>query len=392
MSSPSLSGLRPFSLGLLVLLVGATTASAQALRLPQLYGKHPVGTVALELVDHNRQDPYDPSQPRDLMLSIFYPARQVRSYPFAPEASPALAEFYSVSLGGGGGTSALLNQTFASIQTQAHTGAPFDHRPCPPVLLFSPGLGSPRLVYSNLAASLASKGYVTVTIDHPHDGALIEYPDGRVIDDEKVSANDSTSLDVALDARRADVSFVIDRIQNGSIGDVIPGFPSSNHSLNASSVGVYGHSYGGATAAAVMINDTRAACGVNLDGAFHGPAIDQGTDRPFMIMSAVNHSRATDDTWATYWSHLTGFKLELSVDGTGHVSYGDIPALLDLIHANQTLRDQLNVGPIPGARMQTIMSAYIAAFFNRCLKGGRGQDEKLLTGPSPSFPEVHFYP
>ncbi len=40
----------------------------------------------------------------------------------------------------------------------------------------------------------------------------------------------------------------------------------SRHRLRTRQVGVFGHSFGGATAAQVMLNDTRFVAGVNLDG------------------------------------------------------------------------------------------------------------------------------
>jgi hypothetical protein len=40
-------------------------------------GPFSIGTVSLYLVDHSRRDPWVPSQPRELMVSVWYPALRV---------------------------------------------------------------------------------------------------------------------------------------------------------------------------------------------------------------------------------------------------------------------------------------------------------------------------
>ena len=50
-----------------------------------------------------------------------------------------------------------------------------------PVVLFSPGFGVERELYAGLVEDLASHGYVVVSIDHPHDAGVVEFPDGRVV-------------------------------------------------------------------------------------------------------------------------------------------------------------------------------------------------------------------
>ena len=49
---------------------------------------------------------------------------------------------------------------------------------------------------------------------------------------------------------------------------------------------MFGHSLGGATAAAAMLEDQRIKAGVNLDGTLFGPVVNAGLDRPFMLVAA----------------------------------------------------------------------------------------------------------
>ncbi len=57
-------------------------------------GPYPVGTVPLHLVDRSRQDPWVPARPRELMVSVWYPALDAGRFPPAPwipEAAGALS-------------------------------------------------------------------------------------------------------------------------------------------------------------------------------------------------------------------------------------------------------------------------------------------------------------
>src|SRR3954470_7934732 len=52
--------------------------------LPEPTGPYPVGTVSLHLVDASRPDPTaGPGRHRQLMASVWYPARDVQRYPRA---------------------------------------------------------------------------------------------------------------------------------------------------------------------------------------------------------------------------------------------------------------------------------------------------------------------
>jgi hypothetical protein len=60
------------------------------LKLPRPTGPYPVGTTALHLIDKARPDPVaGPGHFRELMTSVWYPARNVGRHPPAPWMSPA---------------------------------------------------------------------------------------------------------------------------------------------------------------------------------------------------------------------------------------------------------------------------------------------------------------
>ena len=70
----------------------APAVTGQSLRpvLPPPTGHLRVGVVPLHLVDRTRPDPWVPEQSiRELMVSVWYPARRVQDYPLAPWLPPA---------------------------------------------------------------------------------------------------------------------------------------------------------------------------------------------------------------------------------------------------------------------------------------------------------------
>jgi predicted dienelactone hydrolase len=140
------------------------TTGVVSLQLPGLTGRFSVGTVILELVDTSRIDPFAPSrQPRDLMVSVFYPtseaALRIGNYSFAPYfSSPKTASAFNIYLS---------NSTeILQIVMQSYDQAPITKTNFP-MLIFSHGLGSSRFMYRAQLEDLASQGWIIVAPDHP---------------------------------------------------------------------------------------------------------------------------------------------------------------------------------------------------------------------------------
>lgn len=155
-----------------------------------------------------------------------------------------------------------------------------------PVVLFSPGLDTTRLLYSMLAQEIASQGFTVITLDHPFDTDIVEFPDGFIAYGGNVNFSDINSIYHTLDIRMNDISFVLDTL----------GF-QYDATQNASAL-IFGHSFGGAAAAAGMLNDTRLRGGVNLDRELFGGVINAGLGRPcinqsFILFGAEGHNRSS---------------------------------------------------------------------------------------------------
>lgn len=371
-----------------------TLASASgpiALTLPAPTGPDQVGTASLHLVDPSRQDPWVPGHPmRELMISLWYPAADTARYPVAPWMLPAAAAHFLTGLGITPGA-VTLPQTFG------HEGAPLDRRAgARPVLLYSPGSHTDRTIDTALVQDLASRGYIVVTIDHTHDASEVEFPGGRL--ELGALPPDSEAVNTqAVAVREADTRFVLDQLTAIDHG----ANPDAEHaplprgiagSIDLSRVGMFGWSIGGATAAATMLEDQRIKAGADMDGTFYGPVTTTGLDRPFLLLSSQDHNRDNDPSWATFWTNLRGYRLDLKLIGSQHSSFSDAEILEPQVASLLGLTaDQLaqNIGTIAPTLAIDDERAYLAAFFGQEILHHRSE---LLNGPSPCHPEVQFLP
>jgi predicted dienelactone hydrolase len=247
------------------------------------------------------------------------------------------------------------------------------------VLLYSPSLNSHRRENTDLAEELASHGFVVIGLDHRETFKSV-FPDGRVVLGQLLSVSDWNSLVVRLPERTQDARFVLDELARlQALGDQI-----ASH-LNLDSVGAFGFSFGGSTAAQLCISDSRVKCGINMDGAFTVTnVVATGIGKPFLILRSDSPDPIPEDpvhddrrrvfdvlTNAAYW---------VKVSGTEHYSFHEFA----LIYDPATFRATYGGAAEPTARrVHQMVATYTLAFFNKHLLG---RDEPLLDGPP--LPEV----
>lgn len=350
----------------------AAAGTAAGAVLPAPTGPHPVGTVAVHLIDDSRPDPLEPSRPvRELMVQLWYPAGR--------PTGPVAAFIPHEAAGEVATASQLAPELMRAARTAGHEGAPIRRRHRGhPVVLYSPGLGNPRAFGTTVVQDLASRGFVVVAIDHTFDAYVVQFPGGRL---EHTVEPDRF---LAQRTRVADVGFVLAELARINAGHIVAGFDGQ---LDLTRTGMFGHSAGGSTAANAILAGLPIKAGLNLDGSVLPPASDAGalTCRPFLQLGGAYHTRALDPTWATYWANLRGWRRELHVDGAGHSDFSDLGVLLDQFGVDRHLYGHF--GAIEPARALAIQQAYVWAFFAQTLSNAR---QPLLDRPSAAFPEVTF--
>ena len=404
------------------------------LRLPRPTGRYRVGTVSLHLIDRSRANPWAGSLPkgsppyRELMVSVWYPARDAGRYPLAPQMLPGAAARYGSPSGWGwqGYHVPPGKVDWAATLTAGHVGAPVADvlgrvagadRPGGrrlPVVLYSPGAGEPRTFETTLVQDLASRGYMVVTVDHTYDADEVEFPGGRVIDGELLTWLQAAQRNGTLFAtakkiaavRVADTRFVLDELAALDSGRN----PDAGHrplprglagSLDLGRVGMFGVSAGGFTAAQAMYEDPRIKAGIDMDGNTESPMIpdsshllpvfDHGLNEPFMFMGDPNTDHNKTPSLNSFWARTRGWHADLTLNGAkGENSYKDAVPLVPQIARQLGLPRSFvtgDIGTIEPARTVVAEEAYVSAFFDRWL---RGRDNHLLDGPSPRYPEFTF--
>jgi predicted dienelactone hydrolase len=373
-----------------------TTATATALppprvTLPAPTGHHLVGTTTLHLVDASRPDPWVPTQQaRELMIQLWYPASTVAGHPAAPWMTSGTARAYEQANG---------LPVLDWPSTDGHVDAPVLRHPGGwPVLLYSPGMGGQRQEETGVVEDLASHGYVVATIDHIHDSGVVELPDGRVETTAIPALTPDNEIAVttkAIESRVADTGFVLDQLT------AIDGGADPDHEhrplprglrggLDLHHVGMFGHSDGGATTAHAMHTDSRIKAGVDVDGTLWTPQAVAGSDRPLLLFGRQNLDPFEATTWAEFDTNQRGPRLQLSLTGSTHSTFDDAAVLAPQVAPFLGIPpDEVTAtyGTIDGRRALSVMRAYLDAYFGKYL---RHQDSRLLSRPSPCFPEVRL--
>lgn len=183
---------------LIITLIGAV----QSLLVPKIQGPYFVASKVQDLTDASRLDPYAPtgsSTFRRILISIFLPLNtsqfpcSAEVAPYLPPESTRVYTQLAVELGLPADFVGAFEVDYCKLPPTAackdsKNGVAF------PVAIFSPGHSVSRLLYTALARTLASRGYVVITIDHPHDADIVEFPDGTVIRGPDNTTSESATL------------------------------------------------------------------------------------------------------------------------------------------------------------------------------------------------------
>lgn len=382
----------------LVLLSGALWLERNSsIELPRPTGAFAVGRSIQHWVDDATLDPLAPvlGTKRELLVWIWYPS---------PPGQLIVADDYvptsmRTAAGPATGPFRFVTRDLSRVKGHSAHDSALASTPAPyPVVIMRAGASAGVVGYSTLAEDLASHGYIVVGFDAPYRTGFVSFPDGRSmrrtpannpeICAEKEQAQQAACMNTLLTAWTADVGFVLDRLERLNTSEVSSKFTGR---LDMTRIGVFGHSFGGATAAQFCHNDSRCKAGIDIDGQPFGSVVSEGLRQPFMFLLS-DHGNSRDPVSQTIKSNIQSIydrlpadgRQRIAIRGANHFTFSDDGALLK----SRVVRGALRL--FGGLRMdgdrQLAVTAYcIHSFFDAYLK--RASPSRLQIS-SPLYPEI----
>ena len=339
--------------------------------MPRPSGPAPIGTQTFELVDTDREEIYgeNPGGSRRFMVQAFYPAVLAQNDEpmlWAEDwdvLAPAMARSQGLP-------SWILNHT-KYTDSYSHPDARVVAGSFP-VIIYSHGWTGSRSIAPNQLETLASNGYLVLSIDHTHaavvtvlsDGEVVEYDPIALPEEEDVGAEEyQLASEILVETFANDIAAVLDALDLGEEGP----FGELANVADASLVGVYGHSTGGGASVRACLLDERCDAVLGMD-AWVEPLPDdilkitptkpalymrsdgwRGTPNDNLLRGIADRSEAT-----TYW---------LGIEGASHNDFTAAP-LMSPVSGAFGFR-----GSIPRGRIIPIIDNYLLGFFDVFLLG-----------------------
>ena len=398
---------------LLAFLIGFWTSNTAAqnvhqnIRLPNPTGPYGVGRVSYDWIDEHRSDPSNDSAKREIMVDIWYPADLSQGASRAP-LLPGASRLTGIS------EEIMRDDQFKQAWPAVRTGAVASHAVANaqvtkgitrfPLLIFSPGLGSPTFAYTSQLEDFASHGYIVAAIEHTYDTPAVIFPDGRIVPFAKDlwSRNPEPTAPgaegEALHKKRTelwadDIVFVLNRFASLN-GDRQFLF---YRRVDLDRAGTFGHSSGGRAAARACQLDRRIKACLNEDGSsFWEPlwldSSGKSMEQPFMMLDhrdpdfsdsmmiahgidPVAYRKRRSDRQAEARSKIYetikggSYEVTITTPGVSHGSFTDLFFLRSAAVSKDTSAD---------LRVLNLVRVYVRAFFDKYLN----QKSTTLLEPS----------
>jgi predicted dienelactone hydrolase len=366
------------------------------IQLPNPTGPYGIGRVSYDWIDEHRSDPSNNGAKREIMVDIWYPAdvpQGASTAPLLPGSSRLTGISEEIMRDG------QFKQAWPAVRSGAVASHAVANAPVAkkingfPVLIFSPGLGSPTYAYTSQLEDFASHGYFVAAIEHTYDTPAVIFPDGRIVPfaNDLWSRNPEPSTPgaegEALHRKRTelwaeDIVFVSSRLASLN-GD--------RHSLfhrrvDLNRVGAFGHSSGGRAAARACQLDHRIKACLSEDGnwfwePFWLDSSGKSMVQPFMMLDhrdadppdsmmvahgidPVAYRKKRSDRQSEARSKIYGtikggsYEVTIATPGVSHGSFTDLLFLRSAAALKDTSVD---------LRVLSLERMYVRAFFDKYL-------------------------
>lgn len=334
---------------------------------PNSYSEYNISLTTGTLTDSSRNDPYAPFPvPRALVVSVFQPAicDSTVLVPYMPDdtakyQTSLLQDLFQVPAE----PSIFLDARLTICSQDPSNVTLIDDIP---ILLFSPGYTIPRHYYNFLASAIARKGFTVITIDHPYDANIITYPDGHSVYNPNTTQH-PTAWKEHLPIRAVDASFIIDQLNNATaMAELLPN--RGHRPFPTDRIAMLGHSLGGAASVIAAGQDPRILGAINWDGTFVVSPPQEGISQPVLL---VSRGTADDVSWPATWPLLKGPKLWVGIEGAEHLTFSDVPVLLE---QSGVMRECEELGSILPVEMVNVLVSYTTNWMDGVFARKDGED------------------
>ncbi|MAS39611.1 MAG: hypothetical protein CMG16_00310 [Candidatus Marinimicrobia bacterium] len=361
-------------------------------------GKYNIGTQVYFWTDNFRSEVYttDPTDHRELMVQIWYPAKGGENYQKAPHVTFPKKSISSIAKTAG------LPARFGNHGTQLVSNSVYGLSPIQnekfPLILFSHGDGGLLTQNTSQVEELVSNGYIVIACNHTYNASITFDKEGSPIPyKQNVSWNEQAQYhkkyytNLLINYRYQDLAFLLKTLKQNLLNDGSVNPFKKN--IDFEKVGAMGHSMGGGTTYIAMLKNNEVKAGVALDGWFFG-LLDEdaktNTKKPFLhigqeqfldtdIEGDINFSKDGKRNFDIYNTIL-----ETNIESYGvyiknslHYSYTDMKLIYNQDAPFSLPLDSL--GEVDKKIVDKVLDKTVLEFFNYTLKDEPLDLERLNT-------------
>ena len=361
-------------------------------------GKYGIGTQVYFWEDKERGEVYttDPTDFRELMVQIWYPANKNTAYQKTPHVTFPEKSISIIAKSAG------LPTNFGKHGIQLKSNSVQGLSPVSdekfPLILFSHGDGGLLTQNTSQVEELVSNGYVVIACNHTYNASISFDKKGEpVLYKQNVKWNEQAQYhkkyytNKLINYRYQDLAFLLSQLKNEFLqnGQKNP----YKEIIDFNNVGAMGHSMGGGTTYIGMLKDKNIKAGVAFDGWFYGlleKDILSDTKKPFLhlgqeqfldtgVIGDINGSKSGKENFKIYNSMLKNNKESYGVyiKNSLHYSYTDLKLIYD---PDRPLALPLkSLGEVDKDLVDKVMDKTILNFFDYTLKKDQFDFENLNT-------------
>ena len=376
--------------------VGSVLVPLESIDPPK--GQYNIGTQVYFWTDSSRGEVYttDPTDYRELMVQIWYPAEGGENYQRAPHVTFPKKSISSIAKTAG------LPASFGNHGTQLVSNSVFGLSPIQnekfPLILFSHGDGGLLTQNTSQVEELVSNGYIVIACNHTYNASITFDKSGNPIPyKQNVSWNEQAQYhkkyytNLLINYRYQDLAFLLQTLKQNNLNDGSVN-PFKNN-IDFENVGAMGHSMGGGTTYIAMLKNNEIKAGVALDGWFFGLLNEDAqtnTKKPFLhigqeqfldkdIEGDINFSKDGKRNFDIYNTILATNKESYGVyiKNSLHYSYTDMKLIYNQDAPLALPLDSL--GEVDKNIVDDVVDKTILDFFNYVFQNTTFKPEKYNT-------------